>query len=206
VIGRLQGILEYKQSPHLLIMVNGVGYEVQAPMSTIYQLPAINQMVSLHTHFVVREDAQLLYGFFTEAERSLFRTLIKVSGVGPKLALAVLSGMEVATFIDCIEQGLLDSLVRVPGVGKKTAERLIIEMRDKLQGKGTAVHDNTEWMPLLHNTKATPTQDAISALISLGYKSPEATRAVNRAQSNDKENSESSEMLIRKALKELAKA
>ena len=133
MIGRIHGILLEKQAPLLLVDVQGLGYEIQAPMSTIYQLPAIGQAVTLHIHMVVREDAQLLYGFVELRERALFKTLIKVSGVGPKLALTLLSGMETDDFVRCVHDNDIASLVRLPGVGKKTAERLLVEMRDRLK-------------------------------------------------------------------------
>ena len=132
MIGRLRGILLEKQPPNLLIDVNGVGYEVQASMTSFYQLPEIGKEINLFTHFVVREDAQLLYGFIDESERAMFRQLIKVSGVGPKLALAILSGMSVANLTQCIDARDPQRLVKIPGVGKKIAARLIIEMKDKL--------------------------------------------------------------------------
>ena len=127
MIGRLTGILLVKQAPELLLDVNGVGYEVQAPMSTFYQLPELGVRVSLHTHLVVREDAQLLYGFAELPERQLFRTLIKVNGVGPRLALTILSGMDVGQFVACVQSADTATLVKLPGVGKKTAERLLVE-------------------------------------------------------------------------------
>ncbi|HEV2614469.1 MAG TPA: Holliday junction branch migration protein RuvA [Gammaproteobacteria bacterium] len=183
MIGRLRGILLEKQPPNLLIDVNGVGYEVQASMTTFYQLPEINQSINLFTHFVVREDAQLLFGFFTQDERVLFRALLKVNGVGPKLALTILSGVSPDEFIRCINNGDSNSLVKLPGVGKKTADRLIIEMRD---------HNFTI-------TTQSSEQDAVSALIALGYKPHEATRALHGIETSQ----QSSEELIRLALKRI---
>ena len=151
MIGRLQGVILVKQAPEIVIDVNGVGYEVQVPMTTIYQLPEVGKSVTLHTHFVVREDAQLLYGFAELRERSLFRTLIKVNGVGPKLALTILSGIESDDFVRCVRDGDTASLVRLPGVGKKTAERLLVEMKDRLKDwaiNGTAVSNKVP-APLL---------------------------------------------------------
>ena len=133
MIGRLKGILLSKQPPTLLLDVNGVGYEVDAPMSTFYQLPAVNQEIVLHTHLVVREDVQQLCGFISETERSMFRSLIKINGVGPKLAISILSAISADDFARCIQDSNTTTLVRLPGVGKKTAERLVIEMRDKLK-------------------------------------------------------------------------
>jgi len=133
MIGRIRGNLIHKQPPVILVEVGGVGYELQVPMTTLFQLPELGTEVSLVTHFVVREDAQLLYGFIHEADRTLFRQLIKVSGVGPKLALTILSGMDSNSFVRCVQRDDISSLVALPGVGKKTAERLLVEMRDRLQ-------------------------------------------------------------------------
>jgi len=199
MIGRLKGILLSKQPPTLLLDVNGVGYEVDAPMSTFYQLPDVNQEVILHTHLVVREDVQQLCGFATEAERSMFRSLIRINGVGPKLALSILSAISADDFARCIQNNDTTTLVRLPGVGKKTAERLVIEMRDKLkdwqtnlstQGKAPAGMIEVE-----HN--ADPVEEAVSALIALGYKPPQASRMVTQIDSHDL----SSEEIIRDALK-----
>lgn len=177
MIGRLHGKIINKQPPQLLIDVQGVGYEVDAPMSTFYQLPDLGSEVTLHTHMVVREDAQLLYGFASESERSLFRHLIKINGVGPKLALTILSGMSADEFINCVQDNDAAALVRLPGVGKKTAERLIIELRDRL--KDSLPQDATS--PVLSRsvtTASNPVSDAVSALIALGYKPQEASRMV----------------------------
>src|ERR1700691_2596145 len=132
MIGTLTGVLAAKSPPHLLLEVGGIGYEVEAPMSTFYSLPAIGERTRLLTHLVVREDAHVLYGFATAEERRLFRSLIKVSGVGPKIALALLSGISVTAFAECVQREDVSALTRVPGVGRKTAERLIVEMRDRL--------------------------------------------------------------------------
>ena len=183
MIGRLRGILVEKQPPNLLIDVNGVGYEVQASMNTFYQLPEINQAITLFTHFIVREDAQLLCGFYTQEERALFRALLKVNGVGPKLALTILSGVSPDEFTRCVNNGDSNSLVKLPGVGKKTAERLIIEMRD---------HSFTL-------TIKSSEQDAVSALIALGYKPQEASRLLQGIDTAK----HTSEDLIRLALKRM---
>lgn len=200
MIGRLRGILLEKQAPDILLDVNGVGYELQAPLGTIVRLPAHGQEVVLHTHFAVREDAQQLFGFWTREERELFRTLIRVSGVGPKLALAILSGMDADEFVLCVQRNDASALVRIPGVGKKTAERLIVEMRDRLR----------EWRPDLAAVRGVPAPDiaaagrnrmladAESALIALGYKPQEAARAISAAQADGVDTSEE---LIRRALK-----
>lgn len=198
MIGRLRGILLEKTPPQLLVDVNGLAYELEAPMFSFYRLPAVGEQVVLYTHLVVREDAHLLYGFSQEQERALFRTLIKVSAVGPKLALAILSGIEPDAFVDCVMQNDTGSLVRIPGVGKKTAERLVVEMRDRLgdwkSAAGVSVSEN---IPL--GDKAV--QEAISALLSLGYKPPEARRAVAEAAKQH----QTSEALIRHALRSMVK-
>ena len=199
MIGRLKGLLLTKQPPTLLLDVNGVGYEVDAPMSTFYQLPDINQEVVLHTHLVVREDAQQLCGFISETERSMFRSLIKINGVGPKLALSILSAISADDFARCINDGDTATLVRLPGVGKKTAERLVIEMRDKLKDwqvdSLSSGETPTGLMDVQH--KANPVEEAVSALIALGYKPPQASRMVSQVDSHDL----SSEEIIRDALK-----
>jgi len=175
MIGRLQGILLEKQPPVLLIDVRGVSYEVEAPMSTFYHLPAVGQELVLHTHFVVREDFQGLYGFYQLAERKLFRSLIKVNGVGPKLALTILSGINPDDFVVCVMNEDASSLTRLPGIGKKTAERLLIEMRDKLKDWGSPA--------LISGSKAISTlasNEALAALIALGYKPQEASHRINQ--------------------------
>lgn len=195
MIGRLRGTLAEKQPPKLLLDVGGVGYEVEAPMSTFYQLPEIGQELTLLTHMVVREDAQLLFGFASESERQLFRTLIKVNGVGAKLALTILSGIAADEFARAVQDGDAATLVRLPGIGKKTAERLIIEMRDRL----------SDWQPVATLqpgtesviTRPNAVQDAVSALIALGYKPPEASRLVGQVDSDGL----ASEMIIKAALK-----
>lgn len=175
MIGRLHGVLLEKQPPQILLDVHGVGYEIEAPMSTFYHLPEIGESITLHTHFVVREDAQLLYGFYHARERQLFRHLIKVNGVGPKLALTILSGIEPDRFVICVMQDDASSLTRLPGVGKKTAERLLIEMRDKLKAW------QTESVPVnIGKTAQSVADEAVAALIALGYKPQEASRAISQ--------------------------
>lgn len=149
MIGQLRGTLLEKRPPVLLLDVNGVGYEVEAPMTVFYDLPDTGESLTLHTHFVVREDAQLLYGFADRYERELFRALIKVNGVGPKMALAILSGIEADRLAQCIHDQDTTSLVKVPGIGKKTAERLVIEMRDrldKIDGGPTSCRARCRWL------------------------------------------------------------
>ena len=178
MIGRLRGKIIQKQPPQLLIDVQGVGYEVDAPMSTFYQLPDIGQDVTLHTHLVVREDAHMLYGFASETERSLFKSVIKINGVGAKLALTILSGMDAREFTRCVLDNDAASLVRMPGVGKKTAERLIIELRDRLQDDVAQSSSQMTSITLLTEPVTSPVSDAVSALIALGYKPQEASRMV----------------------------
>jgi len=196
VIGRLRGELVAKEPPHLMIDAGGVGYELEAPMSTFCHLPAVGESVVLLTHLVVREDAQLLYGFLTEAERALFRHLIRVSGVGARTALAILSGMSVEEFRRCVHGGDAQGLTRLPGIGRKTAERLVVEMRDRLAGLPAAQAGVVAAAP-----PATPTEDAaaeaVRALVSLGYKEAAAERMVRAVAGPDLR----SEDLIRLALK-----
>jgi len=196
MIGRLCGKLIIKRAPHLLVDVNGVGYEVDAPMSSFYALPELGEEVTLFTHMVVREDAQLLYGFASEPERTFFRELIKINGVGAKMALAILSGMSVDAFARCVHDGDVASLVRVPGVGKKTAERLIVEMKDKLQATiETSLPTGIPMEPIIAAND--PVDDALSALLALGYKANEASRMVKAVKCDGL----ASEEIIRQALK-----
>ena len=201
MIGQVFGIILEKQAPQLVVNVNGLGYEIDAPMSTFYQLPDVGQEVKLFTHFVVREDAQHLYGFFTREERTLFRTLLKVNGVGPRMALTVLSSAAPEEFVRWVLDNDTASLVRLPGIGKKTAERLVIEMRDKLSdwykaelpaGAAAPVHADKG-----HRHQSL--QDAIAALVALGYKHPEANRTVTKIDDGQA----TSEELIRRALREM---
>lgn len=178
MIGRLHGRIVSKQPPFLLLDVNGVGYEIEAPLSTFYDLPADDAPVTLHTHLAVREDAHVLYGFARETDRTLFRALLKVSGVGGKMALGVLSGMSAEEFNQAVQAADHAALTRLPGVGRKTAERLVVEMRDKLEtliGK-VSLHSG----PAAGGPAAGADQDAVSALIALGYKPPEASRMVSK--------------------------
>ena len=196
MIGRLQGTVIDKQAPDLLLDVQGVGYEVLVSLSTFFAVPNIGESVVLHTHFVVREDVQQLYGFSELAERALFRHLIKVNGVGPKMALAILSGMSASEFALCVHNNDVATLVKLPGVGKKTAERLVIEMRDRVgdieastSGGGTQAVQQPDIG-----------EEAESALIALGYKPQDAAKMVSRAVSED---ISSAEQLIRAALKSM---
>lgn len=204
MIGRIHGKIIEKQPPQLLVDVQGVGYEIDAPMSTFYQLPNMGESVTLHTHLVVRDDAHLLYGFASLGERSLFRTLIKINGVGAKMALTILSGMNADEFVACVQDNDAASLVRLPGVGKKTAERLIIELRDKLKDElpaGSTLSSNALSASAAGSETATAAGDAVSALIALGYKPQEASRMVRAIDSKDL----NTEDIIRLSLQAAAK-
>jgi Holliday junction DNA helicase RuvA len=197
VIGFLRGKLIHKSPPQLLLDVHGVGYEIEAPMTTFYDLPALGEEIKLHTHLVVREDAHILFGFASETERMLFRILIKVNGVGPKLALTVLSGQSVDEFYRCVNDNDVKALVRLPGVGQKTAERLIIEMRGRLpelSGTSVSLGKNSSVNTVVGNS---PKQEAVTALCALGYKPQDATRMVQSIAAEDK----SCEDIIRLALR-----
>ncbi|ALO35107.1 Holliday junction ATP-dependent DNA helicase RuvA [Colwellia sp. MT41] len=211
MIGRLRGTLVEKNSPEILIECAGVGYEVTMPMTSIYALPELEQPATIYTHFVVREDAQLLYGFTNKVERKLFRLLIKVNGVGPKLALAVLSNMSADQFVACVRHDDIAAIVKIPGVGKKTAERLLIEMRDRLKdwqaqqpvqlvSKDGVIPeqlsaDLSQETTFISDNKT----DAINALLSLGYKQVQADKAVKSVYNRGM----SSEDIIRDALKSM---
>jgi Holliday junction DNA helicase RuvA len=201
MIGQLRGIILEKKPPQLLLDVHGVAYEIDAPMNTFYRLPDIGQEVILFTHLVIREDAHQLFGFYTREERSLFRALIKVNGVGPKLGLTILSSIGPDEFVRCIMNNDTANLVCLPGIGKKTAERLVIEMRDKLSDWQSNLAVGPESNPIAKksHTSHHSMQDAISALIALGYKPTEASRAVSKIE----ETHLSSEEIIRRALKEM---
>jgi holliday junction DNA helicase RuvA len=194
MINHLHGLLVEKQPPLLVIDVQGVGYEVLAPLSTFERLPELNQTVKLLTHLSMRDDTQVLYGFSNDAERLLFRTLIRVNGVGPKLALSILSTMDLTSFVQCVHDHNIQRLTRIPGVGKKTAERLVIEMRDRLANWSTNQSLTTTSPRTLGIIS--PVDDAISALIALGYKPQEASRWVHAVA----EEGLTSEALIRRAL------
>ncbi|MDD2760803.1 MAG: Holliday junction branch migration protein RuvA [Methylomonas sp.] len=200
MIGFLRGKLIHKSPPQLLLDVQGVGYEVEAPMSTFYDLPALGVEVKLHTHLVVREDAHILFGFATETERALFRTLIKVSGVGPKMALTILSGQSVEEFYRCVDDNDVKALVRLPGVGQKTAERLMIEMRGRLP-ELTGVSTSSDRPRTPPGAAGSAKQEAISALCALGYKPQDAARMVQAVAGEDK----TCEDIIRSALRSAVK-
>lgn len=187
MIGFLRGILLEKEEPNLSLEVNGIGYEVQMPTNNFHYLPQVGEELKLYTHFVVREDGQFLYGFIDKKQRTLFRSLIKINGVGPKMALAILSSMEPDVFIHHVLNNSPDALKHIPGVGAKTASRLIIEMRDKVSG----------WKNI--NADSNAESDAISALVSLGYKSHEAHKAIMKHKDKELPSGE----LVRLALKEI---
>jgi len=192
MIGSVRGRIASKTPPQLMVDVGGVGYELEAPMSTFFHLPAVGEEVSLLTHLVVREDAHVLYAFATDGERRLFRNLIKVSGVGPKIALALLSGISVEAFSRCVVNEDITALTKVPGIGRKTAERLVIEMRDRLGDPGVPAIAGV--VPVAIG--ANPESEAYGALIALGYRPAEATRLLKTAGPG----THSTEELIRRAL------
>jgi len=194
VIGRIRGILLEKEPPAMLVDVAGVGYELEAPMTTFYDLPVTGSEVTLYTHLVVREDAHLLFGFSRASQRSLFRNLLKVNGIGPRVALAILSGMSEDEFALCIAGEDVTRITKVPGIGKKTAERLIIEMRDKVQAEGAAL------LPRGAEVPQDPAAEAVSALMALGYKGNEASRLVRNVAGEDL----TTEDIIRQALRSVA--
>ena len=200
MIGQLSGTLIQKQPPLLMLDVHGVGYEVQAPMSTFYSLPELDNPVVLLIHMVVREDALLLYGFYSESERRLFKSLIKVNGVGPKLALTILSGISANEFVQVVKNNDESGLVRLPGIGKKTAQRLIVEMRDRLndwQDDTAGDLKKTSTASDTLNTEQDIIKEATSALVALGYKPVEADKMISKLDTQD----QSSESLIKQALK-----
>ncbi len=205
MIGRLRGILVEKQAPHLLLDVQGVGYEVQAPMTTFYRLPALGQEVTLHTHLSISENLHQLFGFAELRDRSLFRTLIKVNGVGPKLAIAILSGMEADDIARCVRDNNVKALTKVPGIGQKTAERLVIELRDRLKNWDANPNDLLASGGFhLADAGEDYLGEAETALIALGYKPTEASKMVAAAVKQKPE--AKSEDLIRMALRSMVSA
>jgi Holliday junction DNA helicase RuvA len=195
VIGRIKGILIEKNPPGLVIDVQGLGYELEATMPTFYGLPATGNTVELHTHLIVREDAHLLFGFATQAERSVFRALLKVSGVGAKVALSILSGMTSDEFLACIAKKDVAALTKVPGIGKKTAERLIVEMHDKVEKLGGSA--TLAGTPSVGASSVR--QQAEEALLTLGYKDSEAKRLLDKSAVDG----QSVEEMIRAALRSI---
>jgi len=206
MIGRIRGQLVEKLPPEVLIDVAGVGYEIQMPMTSLYQLPELGSEVTVYTHFVVREDAQLLFGFADRQERALFRELIKANGVGPKMALTIMSGMSAAQFVQAVNQSDVASLVKLPGVGKKTAERLLVEMKDRLKAlfgdvdAMPVVTDMATSTPVIPAATMTAKDEAGSALLALGYKPAQVEKMLKTVF----DESLSAEELIREALKSVA--
>jgi Holliday junction DNA helicase RuvA len=194
MIGSIRGHLRYKQPPQVILECGGVGYEIETPMSTFFELPEVGSEVFLYTHLVVREDAQTLFGFSTEGEKALFRSLLKVSGIGAKMGLAILSGMTISDFQRCVQYEDTAMLIKIPGVGKKTAERLIIEMRDRIDqiSKVSATGKNGI-------TQSDPKNEAFHALISLGYRTNEINRLLDKLDISEK----SAEDIIRLALRKV---
>ena len=204
MIGQLRGQILAKHPPLLILDVNGIGYELEAPMSTFYDLPAVGETVNLITHLVVREDAHCLYGFARQRDRDLFRALLRVSGVGARIGLAILSGMDAARFIQCVEQEDISALTRVPGIGTKTAQRLIVELRDRLEGIGAGFATAIGTGPAgtaapigVPGSAPGALADAISALVALGYKPADANRMARAADDGIR----TSEEIIRAALR-----
>jgi holliday junction DNA helicase RuvA len=196
VIGHLRGRLVRKAPPALIVDVNGVGYELEAPMSTFYRLPELGSEVELHTHLVVREDAHLLYGFATEDERRLFRDLLRVTGIGPKIGLALLSGIDVDTFMRCVEAQDAEALTRIPGVGRKTAERLLVEMRDRIRALGQMPAGSAK-----SDAAVGARAEAYAALVALGYRPVEVNRLLQAVE----QEGAGTEELIRRALQAAAR-
>jgi holliday junction DNA helicase RuvA len=203
VIAWLRGRLQDRRPPFLIIDVAGVGYQLEAPMTTFYELPRVGEEVTLHTHHLVREDAHHLYGFARVGERDVFRLLLKVNGVGAKLGLAILSGMDAQAFARCVQAGDTASLTRLPGVGRKTAERLVVEMRDRLDrptvgpGPRAPAIGGAASAP----SPADPVEEAVSALVALGLKPPEASRRVHAVEAPDL----ACEELVRRALQSMVR-
>ena len=199
MIGQIEGTIIEKNPPEILVEVAGITYEILVPMSTLYQLPEPGELVRLHTHFSVREDAQTLYGFFDAETKKMFRSLVRVNGVGPKMALGILSGMSVEDFVQAVRNNDSEAMVRMPGIGKKAAERLMIEMRDKMIEWGS---DENVGSDLSSQTKSSFTKDAEIAMINLGYKPQQAARAIAQALKVNPEINDSEE-LIRFSLKSM---
>jgi len=201
MIGFLRGVLLHKQPPHIVVDVHGVGYELEAPMATFYELPEELSETALFTHLVVREDAQLLYGFSDRSQRELFRSLLKVNGIGPRVGLAILSTLSTSQFVQCVKQQDALTLTSVPGIGKKTAERMLIDMRDRIDGLDIEEVENEETDGAMIEHYQDPVADAIGALVALGYKQAEANRVVKAVE----EQSAGRDDLIRNALQMLSK-
>jgi Holliday junction DNA helicase RuvA len=204
MIGFIRGVLTHKEPPWLLVDVNGVGYEMEVPMSTLFRLPAIGEEVFLRTHLVTRDDRQTLFGFATEEERRLFRSLVKVSGVGAKLALTILSGISVEGFVQCVQTEDKAALVKLPGIGRKTAERLILDMRDRIDqmaGAGQVSADGrVNGAGVTPSGALSPRTEAYNALVTLGYKHGEVQKMLERVSIDD----QTTEGILRLVLKSVA--
>jgi len=200
MIGRLRGDIVYKHPPRLMLDVGGIGYELEAPMSTFYDLPPVGEQVTLVTHLTVREDAQVLYGFLHEGDRTLFRNLLKVNGVGARMALAILSGMDAQRFALCVRQEDITALTRLPGIGKKTAQRLVMEMRDRVDAESPGLPAGASFSPPLGSGGNSALSDAVDALTALGYKPVDANRMARAVDDGAK----TSEEIIRAALKSVS--
>ena len=198
MISRLTGILLAKEPPTILLDVNGVGYDVDVPMTTLFELPELGAMVTLHTHLAIREDAQQLFGFLQEFDRRLFRDLLRVNGIGAKTALGILSGMNADHIIDCILAENITLLTKIPGIGRKTAERLIIELRDRFKAFKNKASNALISHPHMH-VAAPPKDDAINALAALGYRPNDAAKAVEKCYNE----THSTEVLIKLALQSM---
>lgn len=197
MIGRLKGVLAIKKAPQILIDCQGVGYEVDVSMSTFYQLPNEGDVVLLWTHLLIKDDQHALIGFYSDQERKLFRQLIRINGVGPKMALTILSGISESDFVLCVQSSDVSTLTRLPGVGKKTAERLIMEMRDKLDAIGIQPVAAPAGLPP-GAEKQSAHDEAIEALLSLGYKPADASKMINKAAQSS--SAQGAEDLIKEAL------
>ncbi len=197
MIGRLTGTLAIKKAPQILIDCHGVGYELDVSMSTFYQLPAEGDAVAIWTHLLIKDDQHALIGFYTDQERQLFRQLIKVNGVGPKMALTILSGISESDFVVCVQSNDVSTLTRLPGVGKKTAERLIMEMKDKIDSSSVEMITAKPGLTEVQH-QSTPVDEAIEALLSLGYRPADATKMINTAVKNTDDSSAAT--LIKMAL------
>ena len=201
MISFLKGILSYKNPPFLTIDVQGVGYELQVSMNTFYKLPDVGETIFLHTHCITREDGSFLYGFYDLHERFVFREIIKITGVGPKLALTILSGMSISELMRCIQERDVNRLVRLPKVGRKTAERLLVEMQGKFAEQIKAGNQFTEVLLASEDKSQTAIKDAVNALVTLGYGVQEANKSI----ANVSNQADDSETLIRLALQNLGK-
>ena len=198
MIGHISGKILEKTTHQVLLDVAGIGYEIEVPINTAFSLPEVGSSIALHTHFVVREDAQLLYGFSSRADRDMFRTLIRVNGVGPKLGIAILSGLDSQSLARCVRDDDVGTLVKLPGIGKKTAERLLIELRDKIKDLGETA-EASDARDMLSGQSGDVAAEAESALIALGYKPQEAAKVIKKVSTEG----DSVEDMVKAALKSM---